>query len=328
MAGIWNSPEPVTVRRMSPSTVDWVPLPEVEPLRESKSYSNPGYTEYVPPKRYTSYSSPVLTSKHPANIQPSTPSNLTIMSLGTSSTTQPRLGMSSEVTPGTTTSTNRVSNPTSHLDPAHLDELWKKFLETVVIPDNQNSGCGCNCHLKNPPIDPRSTGNPPVYDFSPPGKENAFTNYIPKNEFIRHNASHPKTRSKTSIPVDTSSHTTDTTGQFSTSSYHSHSHSNPHSYVSKETQTSTIPNTFIPSYIPTSDATNKTTPTCMESSTLEKLTLQEACYLMKKRFIINSKKRQETINQRMAQRRRHKELLPWQPMAPPTVMKPSIPPIG
>ncbi len=286
MAGnpdIWSSPEPAVSMLPFSSSIEWVPLPEVKTLRESQSYSN--LHNIVPNGTYNSHSSPVMNStvSHLDNIQSTkTPTNLTILSLGSSLTNQSTSHpiINSQGTPLSSNSGPSASIP--HLDPSHLDELWKQFLKTVVIPSN--NGYGCNCHLK-------PSENEPVFNPLPLGKE---------NESVANNGHMYRTQtphSKTIVPIDT---------PFS------------YSYSSKETQTGTVPR-----YEPIIDVT---TPLHMESTpTLEKLSLQEACYLMKKKFIINSKKRQETIKQKMAKRELQpwqRELQPWQPKAPP-IIKPS-----
>lgn len=359
MAGKWKE------TGVSKSAIDWVPLPEVKSDRGRTGEDVSGSQSH---HRYA-YSSPVLSTHQPSSSNPRQPpggedtplTNLTIMSLGSSSTgqtsqvIQPRplsttllndststtregvsgtkinidsaqssTGQTIEPRPLSTTLLNDststregVSGTGINIDSAQLDELWRKFLETVMIPrEPSQHTCNCSCHVTRPrpsvpPISvnmPHPLGKPPCFSVSPPKK--VLTSEKTRPELLNAEKSH----SESFIPTKTQTHVHsvrnrtplnnillnnhDTTLTTNTQSDSETSIPSPHSHFPKEAQTSSM-------YIhnPTKGVL-LTTPTRPNNlpSTLEKVSLQEACQLLKKGFIKRCEERQETIKRRAIHR--------------------------
>ena len=309
--------------------IEWVPLPEVK-LHESKTwYSSCETTPLSGHNLIHSYSSPAITNKHQPLKTPA--SNLTILSVDSSSTvlsgktTEPRPPMSSV----SSSEGPPIINP-SQLDPAHLDQLWKRFLETVVISGNKQSGCDCNCHMTKPQFNVEAV-KPSTFNISPPQVSSHHyrsekpvwpdTNALPNDTPTPMYTPHPQ--STQSRP-----HTTPNASYVYDRNTETHSPNPP--CVTRDTQTTPprghISITVAPGY-PSSPAAINTTAD--SSNTLERLTLQEACYLMRKDFIVNSRKRQDTIKEKTIDRTRNEQrrLLPRQLLpATPTTNNPSSEP--
>ncbi len=306
--------------------IEWVPLPEVK-LHESKTWYSCETSPLSGHNLIHSYSSPAITTKHQPLTSPA--SNLTILSLESSQTvlsgkpTEPRPPMSSDMS----SEGLPIINP-SQLDPTHLDQLWKRFLETVVISGNKQSGCGCSCHMTKPQFN------------VPPVKPSAFNISPPQASSHHYRSATPvwPDRGTNTPPNDTPTpmytHPQSTQSRSPHTLYgrstETHSHTPNPSCVTRDTQTTPprghINITVAPGYPPSPAPINTTADS---STTLERLTLQEACYLMKKDFIVNSRKRQDTISAKTIDRIRNgqRRLLPRQLLpAPPITNKSSSPP--
>lgn len=341
------------------SPVDWVPLPEVKSEGRARighlnRENTPEYSQHM---RYA-YSSPVLRSsnapngvatliqQHPSPVEGQTPvTNLTIMSIGSSSTGQtsqitqqplhtegpppalpPPLVNTTSTTTSNTSSSSTVTREGAegiNIDSAQLDALWKQFLETVMLPRNpSHHACTCSCHVTTRPLVeitptsnarlnvPHSLGKPPHFSVSPPTinplipeKTNSkphFKTFIPvgqaqdrnqmplNNTMLNdHDTANTQPDSQTSTPVP------------------------PHPQISKETQTSS---TYV--HNPTKSVLINAIPPFPNQRvppTLEKVSLQEACQLLKKDFIRRSEERQENIKRKAINR----PLLPIHESPPP-----------
>ena len=302
---------------MEISSTEWVPLPEVKPKKTESAIQNScsldftpslSYHDYLAGKKgwnsYGSHSSPLLTSQKYSPLEASSDSknrtpNLTILSLASSLTGQSPYTLA---TPTASSASNSGSHHVS-INPTQLDELWRRFLKTVVIPKDgqQPSGCGCNCHMTKvdssdtTPVpvsspctqDTSSTVRPLTFDISPAisrSKGNPFNSVKPYSHtplvtnYLHRKKSGIKTNLGTSIPVN----------------------GEPNRFhFMEDAMWSTpcdIPTKDKPVSLATAQRTTK------PSNTLEKLTLQEACSLMKRNFIANSKRRQEAIMERQSRR--------------------------